>query len=146
MMKKLGLLFSMMLVMLFLVSCNKPVQIPKSTQEGLEEPILIDETVLAQMMDDQESFVLYVYSSTCSSCQEFHPILLDYISQTRVVIYEIEVSTTFASGNTLFPFEFTPTLGFFLNGEVVDQIDPVENEDPFTSLSELQTFMDQHFE
>jgi predicted bacteriocin transport accessory protein len=138
-MKKLSIL--LFLVLFVFVGCSKNPTLVLETQEDISQPIEISSSELTSMMDDDESFFLYISSVTCSSCIEFRPILLQFIEEHRFVVYQIESDSSFPTSNTLIPYEFTPTIVLVSNGKVVVNINQFRQSTPFSSVEELNKFL-----
>ena len=78
-------------------------------------------------LDDKESFVFVLASSTCSACLTYRPIINEFMEQKDMEIIYIEVDKT--DNDTLQTLvndylegdlEFTPTTYVILEGEMVD--------------------------
>jgi predicted bacteriocin transport accessory protein len=138
-MKKLSIL--LFLVLFVFVGCSKNPTLVLETQEDISQPIEISSSELTSMMDDDESFFLYISSVTCSSCIEFRPILLQFIEEHRFIVYQIESDSSFPTSNTLIPYEFTPTIVLVSNGKVVVNINQFRQSTPFSSVEELNKFL-----
>ena len=118
-------------LMLFLIGCQgKPIVTIEYTNSA-QETVVIDYETLQSKMANQDSFLLYVSSSTCTSCQEFRPILLSWITSTNAVVYQIDVSEAFPTNNSLLPYSVTPTLFIVHQGDLKTTYDYIKNTKVF---------------
>jgi PleD family two-component response regulator len=80
-----------------------------------------------------DDFILIVSSEICTSCSDFRPILLEYITTMGVVVYKIESDSAFPPGNSTLAYAYTPTVALFSAGELLVSVDPHERASAFSS-------------
>ncbi|MGD9909639.1 MAG: thioredoxin family protein [Candidatus Izemoplasmatales bacterium] len=142
-MKKL-LLFFFIFQIIFLVSCQKQPTIVIETDSTLMETIPITVSELQTMLDSQEDFVLYIFSPTCSSCQDFEPILTGFIEESHLPVYQITADSEFSQDNELIPYEFTPTIVIIQSGELLSSINPLTDDSAFTSIDSFMSYIKEY--
>jgi predicted bacteriocin transport accessory protein len=73
-----------------------------------------------KMVDNKETFILLIGSSTCSHCLEYKPTLERIIKRYQVKVYYIDISKLSDNDNdslsNKISFTGTPTVVFFKNG------------------------------
>lgn len=128
-----------------LASCNNNIN-EKVQIEGSafnESYIDISNEDLKSKINNHDSFLLYVYSPSCISCQEFSTIIDNYIKLNEVVIYGIN-SITEPIEELDISFKMTPTLILFEKGEIIFNINPESNPETFVSSSSLKEYLSNY--
>jgi len=125
-----------------LVSCQNGAKLTVTMDYQVTETEIISAQTLSDMLANKETFILYVSSETCLSCQEFEPILMDFIQINHVLVYEIESSSQFSTNNGILDYEFTPTIFFILEGNVIHSADPLSDDSAFADASGFAEFFD----
>lgn len=76
--------------------------------------IEVGEEKIEQMIESEESFIVYVYSNTCGSCVEVTPIVKEIIVEYGITVYK----TIYQSLSSSSPLKLsgTPIIGFYKNG------------------------------
>ena len=82
------------------------------------------------MIDDKETFILYVYATSCHNCTSFAPKLESVANEYKIQVYKIDVDKF--SGNESINFKdkinfkgATPTLLIIRNGD--KDLEPLDN-------------------
>lgn len=93
-----------------------------------------------QMIEDDETFVLYAGREGCPYCQQYVPVLMEAAENLGLtVIYYIDVrdplNTDFVSMESV---STTPTTFVFVNGEEVEKVLGYRN------LTDTETFISDH--
>lgn len=133
-MKKLLFLF----LILFLTGCqSKPVVSIEFTDTS-NDTHLIDVETLQLKIDRQDSFILYVSSPTCTSCEEFRPILLSWIESSHAMVYQINVSDDFKTDNALLPYSVTPTIFIIHEGILKTTYEYIKDAKIFESVERFE--------
>jgi len=139
--------FRLMLLFLVAVSlsaCTPQERIVPETSPGATAWVEIDADVLAAKIAAGDDFILVVSSETCTSCQEFQPIVAAMIATYGIVVYKIEADAGFSGSNHVFSYSYTPTVAVFDGGVAVASVDPVEQDRPFESLERLVDWLDRY--
>lgn len=138
-----GILFILLLLFIFSAfSCVPIEKISIDSDETVETTKPITSTELDLFLQNQQDFVLLISSETCSSCQDFAPMLDEIIALYQIQVYQIESGDTFPTTNEWIPYNYTPTFVIVNNGEILSQIDAVNHEDEFSSVE----FFTKHLE
>lgn len=109
-----------------------------------QEKNVIDVSTLEAKMLNLDSFVLEIYSESCTTCLEFEPIINTYIEDNQAVIYGIETGQDFMPSNSLIPWSVTPTLVIVKEGVVWQKVNATNNSTVFASLSNLSNYLNQY--
>ena len=91
-----------------------------SKQYTTYEEVSVD--TVFQMLDDKESFILFIGSSTCSHCASFEPKLNQVIKKYQVKVYYLDVNQLTETENAKFNARIsygnsTPVTVFIKDGE-----------------------------
>lgn len=91
-----------------------------SKQYTTYEEVSVD--TVFQMLDDKESFILFIGSSTCSHCASFEPKLNQVIKKYQVKVYYLDVNQLTETENAKFNARIsygnsTPITVFIKDGE-----------------------------
>jgi len=112
-MKKLSVV--LVVLLLVLTACKKEVK------NGVEK---IKLQQFFEMMDKQETMVVYFGTSTCSACLEYKPNVEEVAKNYDIVIYYVELDAESKedkerlASEYIDSLEFTPTTYFIQGGEV----------------------------
>lgn len=145
--KFLKLIFTFLLTLSF-ASCNKTDE--RILLEGNinnNNVKMIDSYQLQGMIEEEESFVLAVLLSTCSSCLTFKKDVLEpYILETHATIYaidfnELESAPKFENKPYV---KISPALFIYNEGEILASIKINKEEQEFTNLSSFKQFMSKY--
>jgi thioredoxin-related protein len=137
-MRKAIYMFILALLLFSNSSCASTPKISVETNQDIQATIEVDRSALQNMMNSEQAFILYVYESTCTSCMEFRPILLEVIEIHHLVIYSA-VSNSLTDSLTI---EFTPTLFTIANGKVLSSINMYHQPNSFASVSQFVRYLD----
>lgn len=109
----------LLVLLLLLTGCNK-----KFTK-GEVKTAYADKVL--EMLENDESFIVYIGYEDCPTCQQYKPILQQLIENYDVVIYylptddkETEDQLNEIQYNYFYRMYWTPTTYIVENGEVVD--------------------------
>lgn len=106
-------------------------------QEGISEPIEIKKDDYLAMIENKKSFIIYISSSTCSSCKQFNPKLNSVIEELSIIIYKIESYQIKEYVN----YHATPAIAVIKEGELVHTINMDENPSHFKSASSIEKYI-----
>lgn len=143
-MKIIRKLLMLFIIMFALCSCT----ISKITIEldpTIETYVLIDKDELQTKMNNQDDFLLYIYSDSCLGCKDFKPILNSYIKDSDAKIYAIE-TRNLPSNNNLVEWSTTPSLAVLNNGKTMEIADGINNSKVFASKENLNEFINKYVE
>lgn len=139
-MKKIAITL-LLFTSLFLIGCQRTTKITITTHSDISETSIIEYEMLSQLLSDEESFILYISSATCSSCQEFEVILSQFIQDNHVLIYQIEAVDQLPLDNELLDYQYTPTIFIIQNGLVLDTSNPIADENVFVSVESFGEYI-----
>jgi len=139
--KKLIILI-VVLLSFSLVSCQNGAKLTMTTDSSIIQPMDISYQDLSDMIEQNDTFILYVSSETCSSCQEFEPILIEFVEIHHIMVYKIESSLEYPTNNDVLAYQFTPTIFYVLDGKVIHSADPLSDEAAFADAEGFAEFFD----
>jgi predicted bacteriocin transport accessory protein len=119
---------------------------PPTTISMDELTTRIDLEKLIELSNENNPYLLYVGNPSCSSCLQFQPVLLDWISKTKAMVYYLDtlqhlhhLSMFQEEFPSYFPEGFsTPTL-YVLNGN--QRIERIQANQAFFNTQRFQTLM-----
>lgn len=146
-MKKIIVIFMLVIGIMGLTGCDNNdlvysvTSVGNTTNEEYKEYIDLTYDEFAKKLDNNETFVVLVYKTSCSHCQSFEPKLNKLIETYNLEIYSINLdelsekqlsivtNKTFVSG--------TPTMVFFKEGKNQRNINLVGDKDEEEIISFL---------
>ena len=86
---------------------------------------------LQELENNKETFLLFVYLPSCSSCSKFLPIVEEFAQNNDdVTIYSVSLSDIYKESNSVSDrLSYTPSLFIYVDGEVVSYLDPNSQDD-----------------
>lgn len=135
-------LWSIICSVFLLFSCQSSSSLTIiETESGIEEYKLIEELdIIKDKKENKDNFLLYIFSSSCMSCQSFDVVIKNYIKINEIVIYGVNISsenTLLKSQNEYVYFDTTPTLVLFEEGIVKHRFDENTNPEFFIDSENL---------
>lgn len=111
----------------------------------------IDSTIQIDTLNDLNTItnyddaIIYISQYGCHSCEELYPSILDYISNTRNIIYQVDINLYMEaynnSDNKTGPYAFhypkitsTPSFLFYRNGDLINVHSDYISPDSFASV------------
>ena len=98
---------------------------------------------LNTMIDNDDNFLLFVYSPTCGGCMMFKPILENAIKTRNLIVYAITYSSI-STDHELKSLRYTPSIVLYENGEIAYQTDPDKNQEYFVNNDGFLSFLDEY--
>lgn len=116
--------------MITCVACNKKVEPFDLKDEYYKESKIIDldKKELEQMIDDKESFVVYIYLPGCSSCAEFKEVLEEFQKDNKLVIYSTQIKIAHEIGLKE-KIPYAPSFAVYKEGELISYLDAMSDDD-----------------
>lgn len=147
-MKKIISLFCSFLFLILIISGCKCSKDDEKAALGVGDMTAttyktISMSELNAKIEDEDSFVLYVYSPTCGGCAMFKPVLENVIQDKHLIVYAIQFNQI-ESGHELKSIRYTPSLVVYNKGEIIVNTNPAENEDYFKNNTGLISFFDKY--
>ena len=143
--KKFILIFFFAVCTLLSTSCNDK-KTEKFLLEGnydISEVNKIEAYELINKIEAKDSFLLYVSVYSCTSCASFNKnVLLDFIKDTKSVIYNIDLSEIENVKNENIPYiKESPTLVFYNGGVKVNTLSYLDNENVFKNIIDFKEYL-----
>lgn len=148
--KYVSIFFSFLLMLLMVVgcSCDKDKDDDKASL-GIGDMNATSYVELASLdalktkVENEDSFVLYVYMIGCEHCRNFKPILDHVIDERNLIVYGIEFSHI-VNYDELSRVDGTPSLVVYDEGEILTITDPDRNSTYFKNYDGLKLFFDKY--
>lgn len=107
-----------------------------NTEAALYQNISTNE--VQKMIENNESFILYMYQKNCSSCQQVTPIINDYIKENNKV-FAVDINSDDNKNYILQDLNIkgTPTVIFYNKGEESGRFTSIFSKDEFYKKIEL---------
>lgn len=110
-MKKIGLLFSILVLTVILTGCG----------EKYKTYVDVTYNELEQKLENKETFAFVIGSSTCSACKAYKVTMDKLIKKYQIPVYYIKTDLLSEEDNnklsSKFYFQYTPTTIFIVEGE-----------------------------
>lgn len=92
------------------------------------EFILINDTLFNNLIDNNKSFIVFVYDDSCITCKNFNEVLQEFIDKENISIYKLSYKDM---KNTILKkdIKYYPSLAIFNNGKLVNYLDAFDNND-----------------
>jgi len=142
---KKKVLLSFLLITPFLFGCNnnQPSTSTSSitkfylddeyyTHKESYESIFIDVSSkedLTDLTSSKKSFAIYVYSTTCTACQQFSPIVESYCRSKNLVFYRVLISISSQTETKISDIRYTPSVALYNSGDQVRYLDAISATD-----------------
>lgn len=122
--KVIILLFFIMLVN----GCKSNTFSLDSEYYNSNEFILINDTLFNNLIDNNKSFIVFVYDDSCITCKNFNEVLQEFIDKENVSIYKLSYKDM---KNTILKkdIKYYPSLAIFNNGKLVNYLDAFDDND-----------------
>lgn len=128
-MKKIILVLILLINCFILVGCNK------TTSMYLEEKyynnaefINLDINTLNTLIDNKETFVIFIYQPLCYASNDFEKVLTEFINTNNISIYKLAY-TDMKETNLKEKIQYYPSFIIYQKGKVVDYLDANSNDD-----------------
>ncbi len=135
---------SLVAISVMLFGCGAPVELDKFSLETAyyQDGGLFDFNLASQFnqkVDDDESFIVYLYSPTCAGCITFKPRIQAFATNQDIHVFTLNVSLI--EYTSLYGVaRYTPSVYLYNQGEMTYMLDPqtkekdaFNSEDAFTS-------------
>lgn len=98
---------------------------------------------LEAMIEDDETFIVYVYNPLCQGCKLFKPVIEGVIQEKHLKIYAIQ-DTNVSKQHELYSLRTTPAFALYNNGELVFKTVYDDNKDYFDTKEGFISFLDKY--
>lgn len=86
--------------------------------------------ILQTRFDNKSNFAFFMYGATCSGCHKFTPILQEYLKETHIKLYAIEVNViSNANRDLVDTLGATPAVAIVKDGELYEFIEGYGKDD-----------------
>lgn len=99
--------------------------------------------IVKSMIEDKETFVLFVYQVDCSACKSFKPILEEVIKERHIKVYGIQYKYI-DSDHKLKDLQYTPSIVIYKAGKLFIKTDPDANSSYFKNSEGFKSFLDKY--
>lgn len=125
---------------------NKPID--RDVSKSIEESDFIKlQTIedLNKLEEKHETFPLFVFLESCSTCAEFFPIVEEYAMNNDIEMYCINLHDIYKNTNSITSrIAYAPSIFIYKDGEVVDYLDSASKDDYdyYKSVEKLSEWFD----
>ena len=98
---------------------------------------------LDAMIKDDETFIVYVFNTTCGGCKAFKPVIESVIKEKHLRIYAIQ-DINVSKQHELYSLRTTPAFALYDNGELVFKTIYDDNKDYFDSKEGFISFLEKY--
>ena len=129
------------IVLFFLLENNNKIFSLESKYYNTGERIEITISDLEKLIDDKESFVVFVSQDMCITSSNFAVVINEFLEKYPIIIYEINYSELKTSNLGDF-LEYYPSFVIYKNGSLVDFLDANADEDTnyYKSASDFESW------
>lgn len=125
-------LLTILLSVLLLSACSNNVFSLEDKyyfNEDLIEIESLDE--VEELVNNKESFALFVYMPGCTSCAAFKPVLNTFLKQNEMTFYQISTSVIGSDkdNSIMESIEYAPSVLLYNHGKVIAYLDAMKDED-----------------
>ena len=109
-----------------------------SEDDGGSEDIVVEDGMinisstaeLNELINNKETFALYVYLPGCSSCASFHPYVKQFMELNEIEMYSVNLREIFNDKNVVTERIYSsPSIFIFEGGNLISYLDPASNDD-----------------
>jgi len=120
----------LLICLLMMTSCKKEVFSLEDKYYHHEELIELNSYEdFKTLEDNKESFAIFVYLPSCSTCAQFKPIIKQFIGINEMTFYTISLSLLKDIDNSITDHtKYAPTVLLYENGNVVSYLDTTKDE------------------
>lgn len=120
----------LLIVICLLIFINKPVEkfYLEDKYYGNNNLTEIDIKTLNKLIDDKESFGLFIYEPSCVTSNEFNEVLFSFQEENNIVFYKFPFSQI--NGTSLEKeIKYYPSFIIYKDGKIIDFLEADKDED-----------------
>lgn len=119
-----------LLICLLLVGCKKDEDtfLLEEKYYGSSDLITLDNEKLSTLIDDEESFAIFIYQPLCATSKNFEKVLQEFVTNHPIRFYKMAFSDIIDTelGKSV---EYYPSFVIYNKGKMVDYLDANSDED-----------------
>lgn len=102
---------------------------------------------LKEMINEKQTFILYLYQKNCMSCKQVKPIINEYIRKSNKSIFAIDINYDENKNYILqdLNVQGTPTLIFYNQGKETSRFNSIFTEKEFSEKLEEFNYIERNF-
>ena len=142
-------LVTILLVAILLVGCKESKfyldEKFYNTDNGL---VIVELEDVNQAISQKESFIVYIYLTGCSTCQEFEPIVREFLEENKMMMYYLSYDKLEKGSYLKKKVKYAPSALIFEKGKLVDYLDTSSDRDTerYKSLDAFSEWMKSYIE
>lgn len=101
------------------------------------------------LLNNKETFLLFVYLPGCVSCASFKPVVKEFIDLNDVTMYQMNYQVVKETDNIIKQsISYTPSIFIFIDGELKAYLDPQkeEDKDTYKNVENLSTWINEYID
>jgi len=116
-----------LLFVVCLVGCDKTFYLEDKYYEK-SSFVELDKEGLNELIDNKESFAVFVYQPLCEASVEFENVLTKFLEKYKIIIYKVSFSDIKDEdlGKTI---KYYPSFAIYKDGKIVDYLESDKDED-----------------
>ena len=116
------------LLTLFITGCNKDTFSLEEKYYSESNLVEIDSSKFKKLLEDKESFGIFIYDASCVSSSEFNKVLLEFSNKYKIYLYKISFQNMKETSLSE-KVKFCPSFAIYKNGKHIDYLDASSDED-----------------
>lgn len=118
----------LLILLLGLVGCKKSVFSLDSKYYNNKDIVVINDIDFNNLINNKESFIVFIYDSTCITCREFNNVLQEFVDKEGISIYKLSYKDM-KNTNLKNDIKYYPSLAIFNRGKLVSFLDAQSDDD-----------------
>lgn len=121
------LIVIVIILTMFVTGCSTTFSLEEKyySESNLVE---IDPSKFKTLLEDKESFGIFIYDASCISSSEFNKVLLEFSNKYKIYLYKISFQNMKETSLSE-KVKFCPSFAIYKNGKLIDYLDASSDED-----------------
>ena len=121
------LIVIVIILIMFVTGCSTTFSLEEKyySESNLVE---IDPSKFKTLLEDKESFGIFIYDASCISSSEFNKVLLEFSNKYKIYLYKISFQNMKETSLSE-KVKFCPSFAIYKNGKLIDYLDASSDED-----------------
>ena len=150
--KKVGIVIAIIAVVIVAIGAasfgvykyfdNKPFRLEDKYYENMSI-VDINAEKYNKLVDNKESFILYMYLDGCTTCAAFKPIATEFVLKNKITVYRIEYKEL---AKTDLKIDYAPSFALIKKGKLKAYLDAESQKDVvyYKDVNKLQSWVEKY--
>ena len=127
---------------IFKIIDNKPFRLEDKYYENMSI-VDINAEKYNKLVDNKESFILYMYLDGCTTCAAFKPIATEFVLKNKITVYRIEYKEL---AKTDLKIDYAPSFALIKKGKLKAYLDAESQKDIvyYKDANKLQSWVEKY--